>query len=121
MTGIPARAPVADMRLFATAPYMRPSGLSMPAVKPALRHQNAGSRMMDPLAQLELHQIGIERCQSAVQRTTQVPHHNAGRLGHARTSIRVGQPGGEMGSQAIDAFDRFCAARTVERGVDLAE
>src|SRR5262249_28160982 len=39
----------------------------------------------------------------------------------ARTSIRVGQPGGEMGSQAIDAFDRFCAARTVERGVDLAE
>jgi hypothetical protein len=40
----------------------------MPEAKAALRHQKAGSRMLGPLSQLQLHQIGVERRECAIKR-----------------------------------------------------
>src|SRR5262249_12444953 len=121
MTGSPAEAPFAAMRLAAMAPYVSPSGMSAPAVSPGSRHQKAGSRMSSPLMQLQLHQIRVERRQRALQRAAQVLHNAICRRNHAGTRVGVVQPCRQMRNEPVHAFYPFCAVNVVERGIDFRE
>src|SRR5262245_58094824 len=93
----------------------------MPAVRPALRHQNAGSRMGGPLAQLELHQIGIERCECTIEGAAQVRYHDVRYFGDTRAGVGIDKPGGKVCGEAIGVVDQFSPMRTVESCINLAE
>src|SRR5215475_760386 len=121
MTGSPAETPFAAMRLAATAPYVSPSGASTPAVRPASCHQKAGSRMTRPLLQLQLHQIGVERCKRAIECPAQVLHNAMCCRHHAGTGVCVVQPCRQMRNEPVHAFHPLCAMNVVERGIDFRE
>ena len=86
-----------------------------------MRHQKAGSRMAVPLAQLELHQIRVERREGAIERAAQILHHPVACVGDTSTGIGVGKPGGKVRRQAIGVVNQLGAMRAVERAVYLGE
>src|SRR4249919_1082037 len=121
MTGNPAETPFAAMRLAVTAPYVSPSGARVPAVNPASRHQKAGSRMMRPLLQLQLHQVWVKRCERAFQRSAQVLNNAICCRHYAGARVRVVQPRRQMRNESVHAFYPFRAVDPVERGINLRE
>ena len=90
-------------------------------MRPALRHQKDGSRIAGPLAQLELHQVRVERRHGAVERAAQILHHIVASVGDTGTAIGVSKPGGKIRGKAVDVVNQLGAMGVVERGINLSE
>src|SRR6185437_16964299 len=75
--------------------------------------------MASPLMELQLHQVGIERCECAIEGATQFLHDAMPGLGNISAGIWISEPGCKMRGQAIGVIDRYGAARAIKRRVDF--
>src|SRR5262249_34880134 len=98
---------------------MSPRGARSWACGPAPRHQKAGPRLARSLMKLQLHQVGVERCQRSIERAAERLYHAMSGIGDPRTGIGIAEPRSEMRDKTVGAGNRLRAVRVVERSVDF--
>ena len=121
-TGTPALrawlAQAAAPRPRRRSPRMAPA--ARPRRRPAATRSAAHAWLLAAL-QPELHQIGLERRERALERAAEPLDGLARRTGDRRALLGVGEPARRCAPRAGRRRDQLGAARGVERVVDLGE
>src|SRR5215208_2647848 len=88
---------------------------------PASRHQKEGSRIPGVSPKTQLHEIGFERLQAALQRAAQHVDGAASSRGYHGALLVVGKPAGDASRELCRVVHLFGPARAVERRIDVGE
>src|ERR1700748_2272951 len=100
---------------------MAPSGISNSELHDDGRYQKAGSCIGRSHFEPQLQQIGLQRDQRAVERTTELFNHLLGSIDRQLARRRIRQQLAELFYQRFLAVDAPCALGAVERLIDIGE
>src|SRR5207247_5638489 len=84
-------------------------------------HQNDGSRMGLAVFETNLHEIGFERGERALEPAAELGHGLARGGDRCRASAPVLEPGADARRERLHVAHLFGAVRLVERGIDFRE